>query len=270
MSDDSWAGFLKNYEKLKETFKKSPSILITNSSLRGAVRELVQNYFRVIRNQLTELNFDDVVLEPIDQSMQKLIVLSGSRNRRSSYLKVFVSLAKEIQNVEIKREMKLGQQISAGIPQLSSLEGKIINTLEKIVPSAALSYKQAIRDLLDTSRVSYRGTANEIRETLREVLQHLAPDNKVMAEQGFALEKEQTKPTHRQKVEFIFKKRLMSKEAMKIPITSISLVETLTAIFARSLYERTSVSTHVLSMKSEVNKLKNYIDGLLAEILELN
>src|SRR6266853_172856 len=49
-------------------------------------------------------------------------------------------------------------------------------TLDKVVPTTALSSRQAPQDLGDQQRVSYRGTAAELREVLRELLDHLASD----------------------------------------------------------------------------------------------
>jgi hypothetical protein len=61
---------------------------------------------------------------------------------------------------------------------------KIIDTLAGLVPSAALSYQQAIADLKDGSRVSFRGPALELRETLREVVDYMAPDAAVEKSPG--------------------------------------------------------------------------------------
>ena len=55
--------------------------------------------------------------------------------------------------------------------------------------------------------MSYRGTANEIRETLRETLSYLAPDSEVEKQKNFKLEKGHNKPTQKQKVHFILKQR---------------------------------------------------------------
>jgi hypothetical protein len=66
-------------------------------------------------------------------------------------------------------------------------EKKIIGMLEALVPSAARSYEQAILDLKDDSRVSFRGPALELREALREILDHLAPDSEVTAAPGYVL-----------------------------------------------------------------------------------
>ena len=84
----------------------------------------------------------------------------------------------------------------------------LISTLEAIVPTAALSYKQALTDLnICNHKISFRGTATELREALRETLDHLSPDTAIMKEPGFKLEQNQTKPTMKQKVRYILKMR---------------------------------------------------------------
>src|SRR5262249_458921 len=61
---------------------------------------------------------------------------------------------------------------------------QIIIKLDALVPSAALSYKQAILDLKDDHTVPFRGAALEWREALREILDHRAPDSEVTAAPG--------------------------------------------------------------------------------------
>ncbi|HKZ03699.1 MAG TPA: hypothetical protein VJ180_15760, partial [Pyrinomonadaceae bacterium] len=86
-------------------------------------------------------------------------------------------------------------------------DDEIIRKLDVLVPSAALSYKQAILDLKDDNRVSFRGPALELREALREILDHLAPDSEVTTAHGYAQEKDRTGPPMKQKVRFIMKKK---------------------------------------------------------------
>ena len=57
----------------------------------------------------------------------------------------------------------------------------IIGTLTSLLPSSARSYEQAIRDLQSADRLSWRGPATDLRESLRETLDHLAPDADVAA-----------------------------------------------------------------------------------------
>jgi hypothetical protein len=61
----------------------------------------------------------------------------------------------------------------------SDLDRQIIETLEKLLPSAAASYKQGASDLKQAQRYSWRGPATDFRESLRETLDHLAPDLEV-------------------------------------------------------------------------------------------
>jgi Predicted pPIWI-associating nuclease len=84
---------------------------------------------------------------------------------------------------------------------------QIIDKLDALVPSAALSYKQAVLDLRDDSRVSFRGPALELREALREILDYLAPDSEVTAAPEYVQEKGRTGPTMKQKVRVIMKKK---------------------------------------------------------------
>ncbi len=149
------------------------------------------------------------------------------------------------------------------------MENIIYETLLQIIPTAALSYKQALVDLADKNRISYRGVANELRETLRETLDHLAPDKVVTSQPNFKFEKDRTKPTMKQKVRYILKARELSENYLKPPEEAVEIVEELIASFTRSVYERSSISTHVTTKRSEVLQIKKYVDAVLAELLGL-
>lgn len=142
------------------------------------------------------------------------------------------------------------------------------NTLQQLVPSAALSYQQALQDLAGPQRLSYRGTAVELRECLRELLDHLAPDAAVTKAPGFAYEKGLTKPTMKQKARFILKNRGGAHTSLSSAEDSVLRIEEATASLARSVYMRGSVSTHVATLR-EAHQLKLYADAVLAELLEI-
>lgn len=146
-----------------------------------------------------------------------------------------------------------------------------MHTLNDLVPTAALSYEQALRDLAaSTNGISFRGTANELREALRETLDRLAPDDDVMAPPGFKLEAGQTKPTQKQKVGFILRSRELPEKARKTPETAVLLIEGLMGSLARASYERSSISAHIASTEHEVRQMKMYIDSVLAELLQVH
>ena len=144
-----------------------------------------------------------------------------------------------------------------------------MSTLAGLVPSAGLSYEQACIDLRSVSRRSYRGAAAELREALREVLDHLASDRDVTAQSGFKLEADQKKPTMKQKVRFILVSRGKGKTQTAPAENSTSLVEERVGALARSVYDRSSLSTHVGTTKQEVQQVKAYVDVVLTELLEI-
>jgi Predicted pPIWI-associating nuclease len=143
----------------------------------------------------------------------------------------------------------------------------IIDKLDALVPSAALSYKQAILDLRDESRVSFRGPALELREALREILDHLAPDSEVTAAPGYVQEKDRAGPTMKQKVRFIMKKkgRRSSSDASEQAITAF---DEAIAGLTRAVYERSSKATHVAGERQTVAQLRRFVVAIFHEIIE--
>ena len=121
----------------------------------------------------------------------------------------------------------------------------------------------------DNTRYSYRGVAAELREALREVLEYLAPDKIVTSQENFKLEKDQKKPTMKQKVQYILKSRGKNKSQIEAPENAVAVVEEKVGALARSVYNRSSASTHVCTSKQEVQQIKAYVDVVLGELLEI-
>ena len=164
----------------------------------------------------------------------------------------------------------MSRRSMAGVVVTTPTERLIIDTLSAILPAAAASYEQCLLDLGGPPRRSYRGVAQEMREALRETLDHLAPDPDVLAEANFKLEKGTTRPTQRQKALYVLRKRRLSREAISAPELAVSMVEELGAAIARTTYTRGSMSAHGLSSSREVRQLKMYVDAVLAELLEIH
>jgi Predicted pPIWI-associating nuclease len=271
-SQDAWdslAGLLQDFQT---ALSRSLTATVGSATLREAAKRIVQQYFRVARPYLAELQINAEFLALLDFEVQSLLVLSNKRSRKQSYSQVLRRIRSLLQKIEFEREVRLGQLLLLPVDlplALTSVEKRIVETLAQLVPSAALSYEQAIRDLDSKERISFRGTANELREALREVLDHLAPDDKVTNAPGFKLESGRTKPTQKQKVKYILKSRGLSRTAINAPQDSVSIIEELTASLARSTYERSSLSTHVTTARQEVEQVKMYIDIVLVELLEI-
>jgi hypothetical protein len=152
---------------------------------------------------------------------------------------------------------------------LSDVDKNIIATLARLVPSAALSYEQALLDLCGDSRLSWRGPATDLREALRETLDQLAPDKEVSAQSGFKQDKECSGPTMKQKVRFVLANRGRSRAAMEAPEQAAVAVEEAVGSFVRSVYTRSNVSTHTPTDKDEVLRVRDWVRVTLCELLEI-
>ena len=170
-----------------------------------------------------------------------------------------------------KRQIMLMAQELLSAPSSVKAEAEedeqMISKLNALVPSAALSYKQAILDLKDDSRVSFRSPANDLREALREIIDHLAPDSEVMVAPGYAQEKNRIGPTMKQKVRFIMKKK-GKQSSSDAPEQAVTAFEEAFAAFTRAVSERSSKATHVASERQTVVQLRRYVVAILHEITE--
>ncbi len=145
-------------------------------------------------------------------------------------------------------------------------DDEIISKLDAVVPSAALSYTQAVLDLSEENRVSFRGPALEFREALREILDHLAPDGEVSAASGYVQEKDRSGPTMRQKVRFIMKKR-GERSSSETPEQAVTAFEEAIASLTRAVYERSSKATHVAGERVAVVQIRRYVVAIFQDIL---
>lgn len=268
-----WRSWWEKIDSFVAQLGKSKAVNVNSTPLRDGAKEIVQDYFRIVRPDLEVLTLPVKYISTLDDLLQRLLQLSNGRNSKRSYQSVIRELRRARPNVEFERELLIGKgtrntkRNAANIN--SELENLILKTIGSMVPSAALSYEQAIRDLADASRISMRGTASELREALREVLDHLAPDSDVTKGEGFKLEKNRTKPTMKQKVRFILRSRGKPRTAIAAPEAAVDRLTDGIENLTRSLYDRGSLDTHVSASQREVKQLKLYMDGVLAELLEL-
>jgi hypothetical protein len=140
-----------------------------------------------------------------------------------------------------------------------------------------MSYRQALADLSDDKRVSFRGPALELREAMREVIDHMASDKDVMSSPGYKPEKDEhgkdrKAPTTKQKVRFILKQRAKGtgKAALGTAEDTATAVDGLVADVTRSVYQLSSVATHVASERAQVMRVKRYVEAVLHDLLEIS
>jgi hypothetical protein len=257
-------------DKLGTSVKRVKGEIAGSTAFRGEAKEAVQYYFRETRPELADLSLDYSQIGALDAVNQHLLKLAAAPNRKSTYracIRKLNSLRGEVEAAIEIRAISLRPQQTTRLT--TPTEAAILETLDKIVPTTALSYKQALLDLADHTRPSYRGTACELREVLRELLDHLAPDSDVL-KSGAKLDKEQQRPSMKQKATFILKSRSVGDTGRKPAENAVDAIENSVGALTRSVYDRGSLSTHVATTYGEVQTLKGYADAVLADLLQIH
>lgn len=268
---DERSALWQSFEDFFSAIDKKKNSTKANREVVGQARALSQTYFRVIKPELDKLQMGNE-LQPIDARFQELLALANSKSTVGKYKRVGNAIRALRPDVEVKAELAVSKRLArTGFfgSTLSSMEQAIVDTLEGLVPTAGASYMQALSDLRDPKRSSFRGTASELRECIREVLDHLAPDEEVAKSPNFRFEANQTKPTMKQKARFILKARKLAEGARQVPEETVGLLDEAVASLPRLLYNQGSLSTHVSQTRAQVAQLKVYTDAILAELLQL-
>jgi len=226
---------------------------------------IARRYFESVRPELKAVQNRAGLVAEIDFVLQAILELATAPREKQAYLGQIAEVRPYLLEAAVDVMKASGSQRLI----LSQTERAILDTLGKMLPAAAASYEQSLMDISQGKRVSWRGTATELREVLREAIDHLAPDDKVVASQGFQLEQGQKSPTQKQKVRFILRARKNKSASVAVAEASLDTVEESVAVLARSTYQRGSASTHAATNAPEIRNLKRYIDALLAELLEI-
>lgn len=243
---------------------------VNSASLRQEAREIVQGYFREVKPALHRLGVTASTLAELDSDMQALIGLSAGRNTKNAYQNLVRTIKARRKEIETGLEFLIGAEVPAPRFQIGRVEESILTTLDTMLPAAAASYRQVLVDVQDGGRLSYRGTAAELREVVREVLDHLAPDNDVTKAPGFKLEAGQKGPTMKQKVRFILRARKVGDSARETAEGSAQHIDESVASVGRAVYTRGSTAVHTARPLEEVMNYKGYADAILGELLAIH
>jgi hypothetical protein len=252
----------KGVTKLTSVVTAVRTKLVPVSKVERIARSIADTYFGSIASRLAAVQNRADLCDEIEYVLGAIMQLTTAPREKTAYLGHVAELRPYLQ------EAMIDVMRARGLPRLvlSETERSIVATLERMRPATAASYQQVLEDIAERERVSWRGTATELREVLREVMDHLAPDGDVMAAPGFKLEPDLKRPTQKQKVRFILKAR---RRAVATAEAAVETVEEGVAALARSAYQRGSAGAHASTDAAEVRKLKNYVDALLVELLEI-
>jgi hypothetical protein len=105
---------------------------------------------------------------------------------------------------------------------------------------------------------------------LRETLDHLAPDADVKSTPGFKLNPETSGPTMKQKVRFIMRNRGIKKVSAEATEAATDAIDEAIGTFVRSVYTRSTLSTHTPTDKAEVLLVRDFVKVVFCELLEIH
>jgi len=237
---------------------------VFKAAIRQDAKEIVDAYFREHREPLVVSGPGNV--SDIDAVMHRLLETAQRHSTAATYRSTLKELDGQLHQAE-RQALLVGS--SSRIDHHEPVDQLILATLSGLLPSAARSYEQALSDLKAANRLSWRGPATDLREALRETLDHLAPDDEVTKTHGFKLEKDTTGPTMKQKVRHILGKRGADKSAMQSPEAATQAVDEIVGTFVRGVYTRSSISTHTPTDRMEILRIRDWVRVALCELLEV-
>lgn len=146
---------------------------------------------------------------------------------------------------------------------------KILTALNEIAEPLANSYLQIIADFEDEARLSWAGTAHEIRELLRKILEQLAPTIQVEAQKWYKLELNSSGPTQKQRVRYILTNQKGDSKQQKVA-QDIELIEDKIGTLVRDVYGRASDAAHRSKSKGEAFKILRYFEAFAYDLLNIS
>lgn len=256
---------LADVERERRALNQVSGLQLQSAAARSSLRQLVEKYFNEVKPQLVHSPGAEVHIAAVDAAMQELLTLC---HRKGAVGKYKTALRTIKQNLVQLDSRLVTAPVQSAASERSSVDHRILVTLKALLPSAALSYEQALLDLASPERLSWRGPAADLREALRETLDHLAPDDQVTALPGYRQEEGARGPTMKQKVRFILRSRNAPKATASTTEDATVAIDESVGSFVRSVYTRSSVSTHTPTDKDEVLRVLDLVRVVLAELLE--
>jgi len=259
----SVTSLLAEVERARKSLNLVKAPQLHSAGARGSLRELAEKYFSDVRPSLQDVTQPSEHRDAVDNAMRELLALCHKHGSVTKYRELLKRTKGHLIHLDTGLVANRQDSDIRTAPDI-----RITTTLRALLPSAAASYEQALIDLSAASRLSWRGPAADLREALREALDHLAPDSDVSASPGYKTEANAHGPTMKQKVRYILKNRGMSKAAASTAEDATAAIDESIGAFVRSVYTRSSLSTHTPTEKDEVLRILDLVRVVLGELLE--
>jgi hypothetical protein len=255
------APLLSELDALRKSLANVSGAQVWSTPVKSQMHEVASKYFSEVQPEVHESAAGE--LNQIFQALHASSRVHPSTQKCRDLVKAARKLLVAVEGQTLARPPKSKQATTSPADEL------IIVSLNELCPSASLAYQQALIDLSGGDRLSWRGPATDLREALRETLDVLAPDTDVMASPGFKLETDAKRPTMKQKVRYVLRSRGVASGAMETPESAVVGVEEFVGGLTRSVYTRSSVSTHTATTRSEATRVHAWVRLVICELLEV-
>src|SRR5271165_2412531 len=144
---EAWSHWWNELDALLIFLGRVRGVLVSSHEVREQAKVVVQYYFREVRPGLVSLALPEGNVDEIDWICQYLLKLSSAVSRKSTYR----ARLRELRNIRAKVggaiEIAAAEKARAASLVLTPTEAAIHRTLDSLIPSAALSYRQVLMDL---------------------------------------------------------------------------------------------------------------------------
>ncbi len=255
------AEYERQLELLLKALSRRSAAHVNTADEISQVRAVVTTWFETLRPGLAAQGIAGANLRRVDEPLRSCMELTTNRSLRRRYRALLRSATRKFkQSVIVEAATKtdeLGMDPAAA---------QVAEKLARVASALSASYQQVHRDLRDSGRLSYRGTANELREALRELLDRLAPEDEVVKQRWFNVATSSGRPTHQQRARFVLEQRGAGSRILDVANESISIVEDGLARLVREMYNRTSAAAHTSQDAEEIRKMIRYFDALVVDL----
>ncbi len=144
----------------------------------------------------------------------------------------------------------------------------IYEALAKISETLADSYLQVKRDIQDEARLTWAGTAHEIRQIIASLLEILAPDAEVISQRFYKQDPHTSGPTQKQRTHYILQiYNAGSKE--RAVVEQIANLDVWIEDLVRATYSRASDAAHRYKERREVLRILGYFEAFSQDLLNI-
>src|SRR5438093_7888628 len=142
----------------ERTFANSRSKNVSVRTVQPIAGAIARIYFESVRPELEVAKTSKGLVDEIDSVIQAILRLATAPREKQAYLGQVNKLRQYLLQATLDLMKSRGTQLV-----LSPLERSILETLTALLPATAASYEQALRDIARGARVSWRGSALELR-----------------------------------------------------------------------------------------------------------